>query len=1491
MSFDVGTRCWYPSKEHGWIGCLITKNDFSDGIYHLEIKLESGELISIDTPTLPDTNSAATATTVNPHTSSSGTAKGPILPVLRNPPILEATDDLTSLSYLNEPAVLHAIKERYLNHNIYTYSGIVLIATNPFDRVDELYSLDMVHKYSQQKRDELDPHLFAIADEAYKRMIADGQNQTIIVTGESGAGKTVSAKYIMRFFASIETEKSLEQANLKHQVEMSEIEQKILATNPILEAFGNAKTTRNDNSSRFGKYLEILFSSDTKIIGARIRTYLLERSRLVFQPASERNYHIFYQILRGLPTKLMEELKLGDPSEFNYTNQGGETFITGVDDKAEYETTTRALELVGIDEAQQHEIFKLLAALLHIGNIEIRKSRSDPSLSSEEPNLVIACQLLGLDPVNFAKWIVKKQINTRSEKIVSSLNYTQALVSRDSFAKFIYTTLFDWLVQTINGTLCSSDPAAVAAAEQGSFIGVLDIYGFEHFEKNSFEQFCINYANEKLQQQFNQHVFKLEQEEYIRENIEWSFIEFNDNQPCIDLIENKLGILSLLDEESRLPAGSDESWTAKLYQTFTKPPSNQVFSKPRFGTTKFVVSHYADDITYDVEGFIEKNKDTVSEGHLEVLKATTNPTLKQILDNFIKGEEALEQAKKMEEEEQAASLKAPVLIKRKTIQRKPTLGSIFRDSLTELMNTIKSTNVHYIRCIKPNSEKASWTFDNLMVLSQLRACGVLETIRISCAGFPSRWTFDEFVQRYYFLTSYDEWDSTVWSNHEELTRDQKVEFIKKVLSRTITDEQKYQIGKTKIFFKAGMLAYLEKLRSDKLAELCVRVQKKIRGLNDRRWYLQTVQSIKNVQAYSRSTIIRARVDFELKTRAATLIQSLIRGITQLRLYTQALESAIGTQSVSRGKLTRLAVEEMRRQRASTLIQSGVRACTVRKYYRDLKKASIVVQSFARRRMARIYFEELKEQSLWLNSEEAKLWREFADFAVTVFDDLQKSNADYAHIVNFQRAKFQTGLEGDLEYIRLQDNLNTARKELAVKEEKIKHNIANYELWKESIRRQHKQLESIVGDNLDITQLASLREGVQTVSKRIGMFSDALGKLREIDIKTREFSSTRRQSTVNTLGNEKTTDRDAGDELSKLLRDPYTLITEIHMEILSNVDTSAESDDLLLPSTVINYIIQRYESKKLYGNISDFTNGIISVLREIFSSSLSDRKILTVAIYWLVNILAIYTFVSKLRVTGNADMVLNSVKNSCANLLSDCYNRWLKGIVQMMNHKYKLSEIVVGSQAGVNVGKSPKDISNLMNLFSEIRDAVTKISKDENITKRILLDITKCIDVSCFNDFITRFFKVNWQLGVNIDQRTDEVCAWFKSNSVGNESLMPHLKQAARLLQLRMESMEDFEMVSEFCFLLNPLQMQTILKKYKPNKYEAPIPAEVMNHLTLYIKKRNMNNTAAVLLPNETHTLADLNISVVSGPDISVCAEKYNSPTFKKLVGLVNAAAA
>jgi len=844
---------------------------------------------------------------------------------------------------------LQAIRLRYAQKEIYTYSGIVLIATNPFAKVDSLYVPGMVQVYAGKQRATQAPHLFAIAEEAFMDMLRSGKNQTIVVSGESGAGKTVSAKYIMRYFATRESPDSPSGRSKQGPEAMSETEKQILATNPIMEAFGNAKTTRNDNSSRFGKYIEIMFDKKTNIIGAKIRTYLLERSRLVFQPLKERNYHIFYQLVAGASERQRQELSLLPIDQFDYLNQGSCPTIDGVDDKAEFEATKQSLKTIGVGEDKQKAIFKLLAGLLHLGNVKITASRNDSVLAPNEPSLERACAILGINATEFAKWIVKKQLITRGEKITSNLSQAQAVVVRDSVAKFIYSSLFDWLVEIINYGLATEE----VLNRVSSFIGVLDIYGFEHFAKNSFEQFCINYANEKLQQEFNQHVFKLEQEEYVREQIDWTFIDFSDNQPCIDLIEGKMGVLALLDEESRLPMGSDEQFVTKLHHNFAAG-KHAFYKKPRFGKSSFTVCHYAVHVTYESEGFIEKNRDTVPDEHMAILRATSNGFVREVLDAASAVREKDLASAQSNAVKPAAGRKIGV-----AVNRKPTLGGIFRSSLIELMNTINNTDVHYIRCIKPNEAKEAWKFEGPMVLSQLRACGVLETVRISCAGYPTRWTYEEFALRYYMLVPSTQWTAEI--------REMANTILTKALgssggSGSGKGEDKYQLGLTKIFFRAGMLAFLENLRTNRLNECAILIQKNLKAKYYRRRYVAARESIIRLQSVARAHAARNTVQEMRTIKAATTIQRVWRGQKQRKEFMRIRNDVIRFEAAAKGYLRRKEILETRIGNAALVIQRAWRSRRQMRAWRQYRRKVVLIQSLWRGKTARREYKKVREEA-------------------------------------------------------------------------------------------------------------------------------------------------------------------------------------------------------------------------------------------------------------------------------------------------------------------------------------------------------------------------------------------------------------------------------------------------------------------------------------------------------------------------------------------------
>ncbi|XP_032415620.1 unconventional myosin-Va isoform X4 [Xiphophorus hellerii] len=902
--FVQSARVWIPDAEEVWKSAELTK-DYKNDDASLQLMLEDGTTIDHK---------------LDPKTKN--------LPYLRNPDILVGENDLTALSYLHEPAVLHNLKVRFIDSKlIYTYCGIVLVAINPYETLP-IYGTDIINAYSGQNMGDMDPHIFAVAEEAYKQMARDERNQSIIVSGESGAGKTVSAKYAMRYFATVSG--SASEAN---------VEEKVLASNPIMEAIGNAKTTRNDNSSRFGKYIEIGFDNRYRIIGANMRTYLLEKSRVVFQADEERNYHIFYQLCASANQPEFKNLRLSTANDFLYTRQGRSPVIEGVDDAKELRTTRHAFTLLGINESYQIGLFQVLAAILHLGNVEIKDRDSDSSLiAPNNRHLTAFCELVGVTYQDMSQWLCHRKLKTATETYIKPLPRLQATNARDALSKHIYAKLFNWIVEHVNKAL-------VTNIKQHSFIGVLDIYGFETFEINSFEQFCINYANEKLQQQFNMHVFKLEQEEYMKEQIPWTLIDFYDNQPCINLIEAKMGILDLLDEECKMPKGSDDSWAQKLYNTHLKTCS--LFEKPRMSNRAFIIQHFADKVEYQCEGFLEKNKDTVNEEQIHVLKASKKFNL--LVELFQDEEKATTPTGQVPGTggRTRLSIKPDKGRDTSSKEHKKTVGCQFRNSLQMLMETLNATTPHYVRCIKPNDFKLAFSFDPKRAVQQLRACGVLETIRISAAGFPSRWTYQEFFSRYRVLMK-----------QKDVLPDKKLT-CKNVLEKLVQDQDKYQFGKTKIFFRAGQVAYLEKLRADKLRAACIRIQKTIRCWLARKKYLRQRSAAITIQRFTRGYQARCLAKFMRRTQAATIIQKYQRMCVERKRFRQKQAAALAMQTILRAYMARQKYQALLREHKAVIIQKHVRGWLARCWYKRCLEAIVYLQCCIRRMRAKRELKKLK----------------------------------------------------------------------------------------------------------------------------------------------------------------------------------------------------------------------------------------------------------------------------------------------------------------------------------------------------------------------------------------------------------------------------------------------------------------------------------------------------------------------------------------------------
>ncbi|XP_047330260.1 myosin-1-like [Impatiens glandulifera] len=785
-------------------------------------------------------------------------ADGKVLKVLSerllpaNPDVLDGVDDLMQLSYLHEPSVLHNLQYRYDRDIIYTKAGPVLVAINPFKKVP-LYGNHYIEAYRRKSIES--PHVYAIADAAISEMRRDEVNQSIIISGESGAGKTETAKIAMQYLAALGGG--------------SGIEFEILKTNPILEAFGNAKTSRNDNSSRFGKLIEINFSETGKITGANIQTFLLEKSRVVQCTEGERSYHIFYQLCSGAPSALRDKLNLMDASEYEYLRQSNCFSIPGVDDSEEFRVVQEALDVVHVSKEDQEDVFAMIAAVLWLGNISFTVIDNENHVEPvENEGLATAAKLIGCTNTELKLALSTRTMRVGNDNIVQMLTLSQGIDARDALAKSIYSCLFDWLVEQINKSL------AVGKCRTGRSISILDIYGFESFDRNSFEQFCINYANERLQQHFNRHLFKLEQEEYVKDGIDWAKVEFEDNQDCLNLFEKKpLGLLSLLDEESTFPNGTDLTFANKLKQHLN---SNSCFRGER--GKAFTISHYAGEVMYDTTGFLEKNRDLLHLDSIQLLSSCNN-RLPKVFASYLLAQSERLVVGALHKSGGAESQKLSVATK-------------FKGQLFKLMQRLESTTPHFIRCIKPNNYQSPGIYDQRLILQQLRCCGVIEVVRISRSGFPTRMSHQKFAGRYGFL------------HLDSVAPQDPLSVSVAILHQFNILPEMYQVGYTKLFFRTGQIGVLEDIRNHTLHGI-LRVQSCSRGHQARCHFKELKRLAITLQSFSRGEKTRKEFTVTLQRhRAAVLIQKHIRGRISRNIYLEVRNASVCIQSVLRGWLVR-----------------------------------------------------------------------------------------------------------------------------------------------------------------------------------------------------------------------------------------------------------------------------------------------------------------------------------------------------------------------------------------------------------------------------------------------------------------------------------------------------------------------------------------------------------------------------------------------------------
>uniref|UniRef100_A0A8C2MD23 Myosin-6 n=1 Tax=Cricetulus griseus TaxID=10029 RepID=A0A8C2MD23_CRIGR len=735
--FDIRTECFVPDDKEEYVKAKI-------------VSREGGKVTA-------ETENGKTVTVKEDQVMQ------------QNPPKFDKIEDMAMLTFLHEPAVLYNLKERYAAWMIYTYSGLFCVTVNPYKWLP-VYNAEVVAAYRGKKRSEAPPHIFSISDNAYQYMLTDRENQSILITGESGAGKTVNTKRVIQYFASIAAIGDRKKEN--PNANKGTLEDQIIQANPALEAFGNAKTVRNDNSSRFGKFIRIHFGATGKLASADIETYLLEKSRVIFQLKAERNYHIFYQILSNKKPELLDMLLVtNNPYDYAFVSQG-EVSVASIDDSEELLATDSAFDVLSFTAEEKAGVYKLTGAIMHYGNMKFKqKQREEQAEPDGTEDADKSAYLMGLNSADLLKGLCHPRVKVGNEYVTKGQSVQQVYYSIGALAKSVYEKMFNWMVTRINATLETKQPRQY-------FIGVLDIAGFEIFDFNSFEQLCINFTNEKLQQFFNHHMFVLEQEEYKKEGIEWEFIDFGmDLQACIDLIEKPMGIMSILEEECMFPKASDMTFKAKLYDNHLGKSNN--FQKPRNVKGKqeahFSLVHYAGTVDYNIMGWLEKNKDPLNETVVGLYQKSSLKLMATLFSTYASADTGK--------------------------------GGVSRGA-EQLLSPVKQPEV------------SKGVMDNPLVMHQLRCNGVLEGIRICRKGFPNRILYGDFRQRYRIL------------NPAAIPEGQFIDSRKgaeKLLGSLDIDHNQYKFGHTKVFFKAGLLGLLEEMRDERLSRIITRIQAQARG--------------------------------------------------------------------------------------------------------------------------------------------------------------------------------------------------------------------------------------------------------------------------------------------------------------------------------------------------------------------------------------------------------------------------------------------------------------------------------------------------------------------------------------------------------------------------------------------------------------------------------------------------------------------------------------
>ncbi|XP_055920933.1 myosin heavy chain, non-muscle isoform X2 [Eupeodes corollae] len=1086
-----------------------------------------------------------------------------------NPPKFDKVEDMAELTCLNEASVLHNIKDRYYSGLIYTYSGLFCVVVNPYKKLP-IYTEKIMERYKGIKRHEVPPHVFAITDTAYRSMLQDREDQSILCTGESGAGKTENTKKVIQYLAYVAASKPKGSGAGPHPaLIIGELEQQLLQANPILEAFGNAKTVKNDNSSRFGKFIRINFDASGYISGANIETYLLEKSRAIRQAKDERTFHIFYQLLAGASAEQRDKFILDDIKTYPFLSNGSLP-VPGVDDYAEFQATVKSMNIMGMTNDDFNSIFRIVSAVLLFGCMKFRQERNNDQATL--PDNTVAqkiAHLLGLNVTDMTRAFLTPRIKVGRDFVTKAQTKEQVEFAVEAIAKACYERMFKWLVTRINRSLDRTK------RQGASFIGILDMAGFEIFELNSFEQLCINYTNEKLQQLFNHTMFILEQEEYQREGIEWKFIDFGlDLQPTIDLIDKPGGIMALLDEECWFPKATDKTFVEKLVSAHSMHPK---FLKTDFrGVADYAIMHYAGKVDYSAVKWLMKNMDPLNENIVSLLQTSQDPFVVQIW----KDAEIVGMAQQALTDTQFGART------RKGMFR--TVSHLYKEQLAKLMDTLRNTNPNFVRCIIPNHEKRAGKIDAPLVLDQLRCNGVLEGIRICRQGFPNRIPFQEFRQRYELLTP-----NVIPKGFMDGKK-----ACEKMIQALELDSNLFRVGQSKIFFRAGVLAHLEEERDYKITDLIVNFQAFCRGFLARRNYQKRLQQLNAIRIIQRNCAAYLKLRnwqwWRLYTKVKPLLEvtkqeeKLVQKEDELKQVREKLES-LNKSTLEYEKKWQQANEE--KTALAEQLQAEIELCAEAEEGRSrLMARKQELEDMMQELEARI--EEEEERVLALGNDKKKLEVNIQDLEEQLEEEeaarqklqLEKVQLD-GKIKKYEEDLALTDDQNQKllkEKKLLEERANDLSQTLAEEEEKAKHlaklkakhEATISELEERLIKDQQQRQESDRSKRKIETEVADLKEQLnerriqieelQTqLSKREDELTQTLMRIDEESASKAAAQKAQREleSQLAEIQEDLEAEKGARAKAEKIRRDLGEELEALKNELLDSLDTTAAQQEL------------------------------------------------------------------------------------------------------------------------------------------------------------------------------------------------------------------------------------------------------------------------------------------------------------------------------------------